>query len=123
MSEWENLLNNNDSVESTKSEKTNQKPKKKSVESTTPAVESTSKKTPNDDEKLPTNNILDLSSLWGVLCDLRGGFGVNGLMALLTTKLENSIPKLSKSHVDFKRTPAAEAIITLFRELKRRGFQ
>lgn len=70
----------------------------------------------------PPEKILDISSLWGQICDLRNDFGMDSLIQLLTAKSQKSLSKLNLDKVPIQRTKAATAIITLYRHLKKEGF-
>lgn len=125
--EWDSLLD--DDVETIptvlESKKVENKPKKvekKKLESKAPDSESKPKIIPESKKEIDPDKILDINRLWEVLCDLRGEFGVNELLALLTTKSVQGVSHCNSKIVNFKRTPAATSIIALFRELKKRGY-
>lgn len=67
--------------------------------------------------------ILEISSLWSEMCDLKADFGMKSLLCLLSKKRQYEVLKLSKNKVAFSRTPAATAIIKLYRHLKAEGFE
>lgn len=112
-------------LESKKEEKKEKKPKEKKLESKPTNLESKPnipKNIPIQHKEIDPNKVLDINALWGVLCDLRDEFGVDALLALLTSKSVAGVKNFNAKKVNFNRTPAATSLITIFRELKKRGY-
>lgn len=112
-SEFEKLLN--DDVDSTEN----------AIDSTNEKVDSipkSNKKKSSTQSKIDSTKILDETELWKKLLEHKSDFGMKELLALLTSLPVGSIKNLVNEKVSFKRTPAASAIIKIYRILLQEGF-
>lgn len=78
-------------------------------------------KSEKSNPKPTKTTILDESELWKVLVRHQSEFGFPQLTDLLAKQKKNVV--LDENKVGFTRTPAASAIIKIFRILNQEGFQ